>query len=163
MTQNQTWTEKTEKRFSYKELILSIAVIKSIKVSKGKGQESWSLACRAILSLLWDSLCSYYHYCFWDQLPACMQALSTSLLSLLPFALVVAPWNFSHGLRVSWTFFLKLGIFYFLPHVFKSCELSLFRDSSSIFFVPYYQTKVNFYSHCVKTACAAPFPNVHTT
>lgn len=48
-------------------------------------------------------------------------------------------------------------------HFFKSCKLSLFRDSSTIFSLSYYQTKVNFYSHCVKTVCAAPSPNVSTT
>lgn len=56
-----------------------------------------------------------------------MQELSTSFLSLLSFGLAVAPWNFSHRLSVSWTFFLKLGILYFLPHFFKSCRLTLFR------------------------------------
>lgn len=60
MTQNQTWTEKRrEKRFSNKDLILSIAIIQSVKDSKGKGQESWSHACFPTLSLLWDRLCSY--------------------------------------------------------------------------------------------------------
>lgn len=92
-----------------------------------------------------------------------MQDLSTSFLSLLSFALDVIPWKFSHGLRVSWTFFLKLGIFYFPLHFFKSCELILFRDSSSFFSVSFCLTKVNFYSHCVKTVCATPSPNLHTT
>lgn len=46
---------------------------------------------------------------------------------------------------------------------FKSCELSLFRDSSTISSVSCYQTKVNFYSYCVKTICAAPSPNLSTT
>lgn len=36
---------RREKKFSYKDLILSIAVIQSVKDSKGKGQESWFHAC----------------------------------------------------------------------------------------------------------------------
>lgn len=47
---------RREKRFSYKDLILSVAIIQSVKDSKGKGQESWSHACSPTLSLLWKRL-----------------------------------------------------------------------------------------------------------